>query len=167
MRPVAKVGLVAAGYVVALAVAYAVVSIYVAATSGPDRQTYAAMYDFGDSLLFLAAFGIAAVPPTGAALFFLRPHPRFWKVSSMGALAVAATAVAALFACLAPAASGHWSALAPLRVFLAPLLALLFLLSALFAPTRSFRRTFAIATAIEATLFVSVFFTWFYLSRSR
>jgi hypothetical protein len=125
------------------------------------------MYDFGDSLLFLAVFGVAALPPTVAALFFLRPHPLFWKVSSIGALAMAATAVAALFACLAPGAFRTWSALAPLRVFLAPLMALLFLLSALFAPTRSFKRTFAIATAIEATLFVSVAFTWFYLSRSQ
>jgi hypothetical protein len=167
MRPLTKVGLVAAGYVIALAVALALVYVYVSATSGPDRLTYAAMYDFGDSLLFLAIFGVAALPPTGAAFFFLRPYPSFWRVASMGALAMAVTAVAALFACLAPGVFRTWSALAPLRVFLAPLLALLFLLSALFAPTRSFKRAFAIATAIEATLFVSVFFTWFYLSRSQ
>jgi hypothetical protein len=35
---------------------------------------------------------------------------------------------------------------------------LCFSFSRLFAPTRSFKRTFAIATAIEATLFVSVSF---------
>ena len=166
MRPLAKAGLVVAGYVVAFAAAYVVVSLYVAATSGPDRQTYAAMYDFGDSLLFLAAFGVAAVPPTGAALFFLRPYPVFWQASSAGALVMAATALAAFFACLAPRAIGMWSALVPLRVFLAPLLALLFVLAAVFAPKSSIRRRFAVATAIEATLFVSVFFTWFYLSRS-
>ena len=89
---------------IALAVAFALVYVYVSATSGPDRLTYAAMYDFGDSLLFLAIFGVAALPPTGAALFFLRPYPSFWKMSSMGALAMAVTAVAALFACLAPGA---------------------------------------------------------------
>jgi hypothetical protein len=165
MRLLTKVGLVAAGYVVASVVAFATVAIYVSATSGPDRHTYATMYDFGDSMLFLAAFGIAGMPPTGAALLFLRPHPLFWRVFSIGALVVAATAVASLFACIAPSAFGNWSALAPLRVFLAPLLAALFFLSALFAPTRSFKRTFAIATATEATLFVFVFFTWFYLSR--
>jgi hypothetical protein len=166
MRGLPKIGVVAAGYVVAVAVAFAVVSVYVAATSGPDRQTYAAMYDFGDMLLWLAMFGVAALPATGAALFFLRPYSLFWRASSTGALVMAATAVVTLFACLAPGMFGSWSALAPLRVFLAPLLALLFLLSALFAPARPFQRTFAIATAIEAALFVSVFFTWFYVSRS-
>ena len=40
MRAPAKVGLVAAGYVGAFLVASAVVAIYIASTSGPDRQTY-------------------------------------------------------------------------------------------------------------------------------
>src|SRR5215470_32852 len=78
MRAAAKVGLVAAGYVGALVIAYVVVAVYVASTSGPDRQTYAAMYDFGDSLLFLAVFVVAALPATAAVLFFLRPHRSFW-----------------------------------------------------------------------------------------
>jgi hypothetical protein len=71
VRPLVKVGLVVAGYIVAFMVASAVVAIYVAATSGPDRQTYSVMYGFGDDLLFLAVFGVAAVPPSGAVLFFL------------------------------------------------------------------------------------------------
>src|SRR5215468_8072507 len=78
MRAAAKVGLVAAGYVGALVIASVVVVVYVASTSGPDRQTSAAMYDFGDSLLFLAVFVAAALPATAAALFFLRPHRSFW-----------------------------------------------------------------------------------------
>src|SRR5262249_5052254 len=70
MRPLAKVGLVGAGYVGAFAIASAVVTAYVASTSRPDRQNYGAMVDFGDSLLFLAVLGVAAVVPTGTALFF-------------------------------------------------------------------------------------------------
>ena len=66
-----KVGLVAAGYVVALLIASAGVALYVASTSGPDRKTYGGMYAFGDSLLFLAVFALAAAPATGAALYFL------------------------------------------------------------------------------------------------
>ena len=46
MRALAKIGLVCAGYVGALVIATAVVVVYIAATSGPDRQTYAAMFDF-------------------------------------------------------------------------------------------------------------------------
>jgi hypothetical protein len=77
MRPVAKAGLVTLGFIAAFAIAWLVVGIYVAATSGPDRQSSSGMYAFGDSLLFLGAFGLAAVPATGAALFFLRPRPAF------------------------------------------------------------------------------------------
>ena len=63
--------------------------MYIAATNVPDRQVYGAMYDFGDSLLFLGTLGLAAVPATGAALFFLRGRPAFWKILSISALAIA------------------------------------------------------------------------------
>src|SRR5262245_6101207 len=121
MRAAAKTGLVAAGYVGGFVVAYAVVNSYIAATSGPDRQTYAAMYAFGDGLLFLAVFGIAAVPTTGAALYFLRPHRVFWRALSTAALVIAATGVAALITYLASRAAGSpvhhlWTDLAGLRV---------------------------------------------------
>ena len=71
------------------------------ATSTPDRQTYAAMYAFGDSLLFLAVFGVAALVPTGAACFFLRPYPAFWRAITTAAIALTVTAAAALAAYLA------------------------------------------------------------------
>src|SRR5882724_11785698 len=90
-----KVASVLGGYVVAFLIASAGVAIYVAATNGADRQTYGAMYDFGDSLLFLAVFGVAAVVPGGAALFFLRPYRGFWRALSVAALVIATTAVAA------------------------------------------------------------------------
>ena len=67
MRPAAKAGIVVAGYVAAVAVASLVLRVYIAATSGPDRQTYGGMYAFGDSLLFLGVAGVAAIPATGAA----------------------------------------------------------------------------------------------------
>ena len=67
MRPIAKVGLVLGGYVLAVLVAFAVLTLYVAYTDGPDRQAYGAMYAFGDDLLFLWVFAVAATVPTGAA----------------------------------------------------------------------------------------------------
>ena len=94
MRSVVKVGLVVAGYVVAFLVAFAVVAIRVAATSGPDRQAYSVMYGFGDDLLFLAVFGVVAVPPTSTALFFLRSYRSFWFVLSVVALCIATTGLA-------------------------------------------------------------------------
>src|SRR5258708_40332625 len=95
MRASVKVGLIAAGYVGAFLVACAVLAIYVASTSGPGRQASSGMYAFGDSLLFLAGFGGAAVPATSAALFFLSAYRSFWLALSSAALAIPATRVAA------------------------------------------------------------------------
>src|SRR5258708_35537275 len=64
------------------------------------------MYAFGDAILFVAVFGVVALAPTGAALFFLRPYRRFWTVLAALGLAVAVTGVTAgiLFAGRRPAA---------------------------------------------------------------
>ena len=170
MTPRIKVATVLGGYVVAFLFAYAVIAIYVEATSGPDRDTYAAMYDFGDSLLFLAVFGVAAVPSTAAALFFLRPYRSFWIGLSVAALAIAVTGVVACIEFLAARAAfqagsilSAWSSLAVLRILVAPLFALTFLLSGLFAPNRSYRIALLVATVIEATVFTR----WFYLIHSH
>jgi hypothetical protein len=172
MRPLVKVGLVVAGYVTAVMVAVAVVAIYVAATSGPDRQVYSVMYGFGDDLLFLAAFGIAAVPATGAALFFLRPYRSFWLVLSVVALGIATTGLAALIGYVAPRTADArfilhaWSDLASLRILIAPFFALNFFLSGLFAPNRSSRIALLVAAVIEAGVFAYVAFIWFHPLRS-
>lgn len=168
MKPFAKAGLVAISYVAALAIASLVVGIYVAATSGPDRQDYVGMFAFGDSLLFLAAFGLAAVPATGAALFFLRPRPAFWVTLSVASIAVASTSLAALLIDVAPMAFDSpsllhsWSGFAALRILVAPLFAIFFLLSGLFAPSRSARISLIAATTIEMAVFAYVAFTWFH-----
>jgi len=168
MRPLAKVGLVGAGYVGAWAIASAVVIAYVAATGGPDRQNYAGMYAFGDSLLFLAVFGAAAAVPGGAALFFLRPYRLFWRALSVAALVAATTALAAFVDYLASHGSdahslaNAWSPLAVLRILIAPLLALTFLVSAVMAPSRGPRLALLVATAIEASVSVCVAFIWFH-----
>src|SRR4051794_9289875 len=96
MKPLIKVGLIVAGYVVAFLIAVAVVAIHVSVTSGPDRDGAAGMYGFGDDLLFLAVFGVAAVPPTGAALFLLRRYRPFWITLAASALCIAATGLPAL-----------------------------------------------------------------------
>ena len=91
MKPRVKVGVVVAGYVIAVAVAAAAAACRLIAIGGPSSPSYSGMNAFGDSLLFLAVFGVAAVPPTGAALFFLRPYPAFWRGYSVVALAFALT----------------------------------------------------------------------------
>ena len=168
MRPLAKVTLVGLGYIGALAIAFGAVSLYVASTNSPDRQTYAAMFAFGDSLLFLAVFGVAAVLPTGAALFFLRPYRPFWRVLSIAAVVIATTGVAAFFDFLAMRGSDPhsvanvWSILAVLRVLVSPLFALAFLVSALFAPSHLLRIALLVATTLEAFVSVCYALIWFH-----
>jgi hypothetical protein len=165
MRPVAKATLVALGYAAALAVTLLVAGIQLAETSGPDRQ--GGMSAFGDSLMLLAVFGLAAVPATGAALFFLRPHPAFWLTLSIASLAAASTSgIAAVIHAASSAVEPSsflqaWSAFAVLRILVAPLFAMLWLLSGLFAPNRSARLSLLAASMIETAAFAYVAFGWF------
>jgi hypothetical protein len=146
-----------------------VVRIYIAMTSDVDRQAASGMTAFGDSMLALAVFGIAAIPATGAALYFLRSRRSFWIILTIAAVIVAGTALAALALSVGPLrADARFQSvgmMAPLRVLVAPLLGLFFLLCALFAPTRTVRLWLAGASAVEVIVFASVVFTWWRSSR--
>jgi len=170
LTPGAKVGIVGTGYVIAFAIAALVVRAYVAATSGADRQAYAAMFDFGDSLLFLGVLVVAGIPATGAAFFFLRSRRTFWRVLSVASLIVACTALAALAIFSWSRLSGgtrvsSWAMFSPLRIFVAPPLALFFLLAGVFAPTRSARISLFSACAMETVAFAAVAMTWWHSTR--
>jgi hypothetical protein len=67
----AKIGLVIAGYVLACLAASGAVSVYQWFTQSAAAQASAGMFAFGDLLLFLFLFGIFALLPTGAGLYFL------------------------------------------------------------------------------------------------
>lgn len=167
MRTRGKIGLVAAGYVGAVLVACAAVALYIAFTNSPARDASSGMYAFGDSLVFLAVFGLASVPATSAAFFFLRPHSWFWRILSILALAVAATAVAAAILYAAgrnrPAGPGlAWADYSILRLIVAPLLAGAAFLAGILAPDRRFRIAMFVACVIEVAAFVS--FVWLLLS---
>lgn len=154
------------GYVLALLLAWVTVTVHIALTDGPDRQASSGMSAFGDALLFLALFGVAAVPVTGAALYFARPYHRFWRALSVAALAITATGLVAVGVHFATRSAGagallqSWSPYAGLRILMAPLVALTFLLSGLFAPLRPARIILWGATFIEAAAFTSVALTW-------
>ena len=160
MKPIIKVGLFVSGYIAAFLIAWTVVANYIARTDTPDRQASSGMYAFGDGLLFLGVLGLAGVPATGAMLFSLRPCRPFWRAISIAALVVGASGLAALMDFIlcrdAPIGSqpANWCALAVLRILIAPLLALAFLLSTVFAPIRSSRIALFAATAGEATIFL-------------
>lgn len=166
MKPIAKVGLVIGGYAGAALVALAAFAVYTAVTEGPDRQASAGMYAFADGVLFLGAFGVAAVPPTATALFFLRPHRAFWRALAVLAIAVAATALAATASYLEGRAGSidstlsDWSVYAVLRILAAPFLGVAFLLSGLFAPRWSFRVPLLFAAGVEGAVFLYIAVLW-------
>jgi hypothetical protein len=166
MKPFLKVAVVAGGYIVAFLMASAVVAIHVANTSGPDAQASSGMYAFGDALLFVAVFGVSALVPTGTALFFLRPYRHFWTVLSALGLAVAVTGATAaiLFAVgrhATPSPLATWAGLSVLRILVAPLLALTFLVCTFLSPYRSPRGAFLAATVMEAAVSAYGGSVWF------
>ena len=149
-----KFGVVGAGYLGAFAAAWLALELYVASTAGPDRQTYAAMYDFGDSLFFLAALCVAALPATGAALYFLRPVTRLWRAMGIaaGVAAVVSVTAAATYASR-PHAYSALVMLTPMWLLATPLFAGGFILSGLFAPILAAR----IALLASGVLHLSIF----------
>ena len=166
MKPLFKVAGVAGGYMAALLMASAAVAIRVASTTGPDAQASSGMYAFGDALLFVAVFGVSALVPTGAALFFLRPYRHFWTVLSALGLAVAVTGATAaiLFAVgrhATPSPLATWAGFSVLRILVAPLLALTFLVCTVLSPHRSPRFAFLAATVMEAAVSAYGGFVWF------
>jgi hypothetical protein len=166
MKSSLKVTVVAGGYVAAFLAASAVVAIHMATTRG-DPQAAGGMFAFGDSVLFVAVFGGLALVPTGGALYLLRPYRRFWMVLSRLCLAVAVTGLAAviLFAAgrhaMPPSPLVMWAGLSLLRILVAPLLALTFLVCALLTPHRAPRLAFLAATAMEAAVTAYAGAVWF------
>jgi hypothetical protein len=124
------------------------------------------MYAFGDAILFVGVFGLVALVPTGGTLFFLGPYRSFWIGLSALSFAIAITAIAAaiIFAIdrhevSSPLAT--WAAFSVLRILIAPLFMLTFLVCAFFSPHRTTRIAFVIATALEAAVSTYGGFVWF------
>lgn len=168
MKPALKIGLVAAGYVAAFLIASAAVAVRVANTSGPDALASSGMYAFGDSYLFFVVLGLAALVPTGAALYFLRPFRRLWVVLSTLSLGMALTGAAAalLYAmgrgAVAPSPLASLAGFSVLRILLAPILVPVFLIFALFSPHRSPRFALIAATVLEVGVCLYAGCVWFF-----
>jgi len=167
LKPVFKLGLVAAGYVAAFLVASAVVAVRIANTSGPDAQASSGMYAFGDAYLFVATFGVLALVPTGAALYWLRPYRQFWVALSALGLGIAITGAAAgiLFAlgrhAEASSTLGAWASASVLRILFSPVLTPAFLVAALVTPYVGPRRVLFAATVVELAVVVYAGLVWF------
>ena len=156
---------VAGGFAAAWIAASATVAFRVARMDASAAQASSGMYAFGDSLLFLAVFGVVALVPSGLALSLLRDHGRVWAVISALGLAIAVTGVAAatLFAVSrhAPSTLATLAGFSVLRMLVAPLLALAFLVCTLFSPRGTSRSALIAAMAMEAVVSVYGGLVWF------
>jgi len=153
VKPLGKISLVIAGYGLALAMAATAVACHIMALSALGLKDYSGMNAFGDFLLFMGVFWLAASPANVAALFFLRPYPAFWRVFSSGAVVFGVIGLAAFAVWFVADAQSTAAGLAFFRLLAAPLAFIGFLLSACFAPNRRARLVLFSATAMEATVF--------------
>jgi hypothetical protein len=171
MTPFLRFGIVAAGYVAAFLVASAAVAVRLATTSGPEASASSGMRAFGDSVLFVAVFGVLALVPTALALRFLRNCRPFWVGFAAAALAVAVTGVAAAVLYAVGRNATPPSPLATAAMFsvfrilvaplVAPLLALGFFVGMVLSSFRLPRLALLAATLMEAGVTVYMGLTWF------
>jgi hypothetical protein len=148
--------LILGGYALAALAGAGAVALNVARTSGPDAQASAGMHAFGDLMLFVGVTGVLSLAPTALAVQGLRRPGAGWDRIATALLALAATGpLAALLAVLprllrAPvAAMEAVSALAFLRLLLAPLGVLALAVIAALAPAGTARRRLLLALACE------------------
>jgi hypothetical protein len=71
MSRLAKLGLVIGGYVATCLSASVIVYVWQLYTRDASAQASAGMYAGGDLLLFMGAFGLFALIPTGLAVYLL------------------------------------------------------------------------------------------------
>jgi hypothetical protein len=164
MTPARSVGVVAVGYVGAVALGVLAVSVSVATNTSADAQ--GGMQAFSDMLLFIGVSGLAALIPTGAALYFLRPYRQFWLLVSglaagLGATSVAAAIIFQIGRSETETTLAMLSAIAVLRILVAPLCALTFLVSALLSPYRWPRLALLAAMLMEAAVSAYAGVIWF------
>ena len=172
MNKFVKTGIVIAGYILAFICASAAVYIRILTTQGAVAQASSGMYAFGDTILFLAVFGVLALIPTVLAFYFLRSNEKFWNGFAVICLAFS---IAGLFVPIANTlinANGSYesnsfglllSLMGVLGIFGAPLFVVCFLLLAIISPSVRSRRFLFISAGIEilAELYVLVNFLLF------
>jgi hypothetical protein len=165
-RPLLKVAGVAGGYVAACLMAAAAVAVQNAHRDVPAAEASGGMYAFGDSLLFLAVFGVVALVPTGFALAQLRGRARVWSVLSSLAVAIALTGLtAAIVFSLGrhapPSTLATLAGISVLRILVAPLLALTFGVCTILSPRGGPRSALVAATVMEAVVSAYAGVVWF------
>ena len=156
-----KLGIVVAGYVLAMAASGAAVMVYDKQFTPADNQQMGGMIAGGEMLYGFGVFALLALIPTGLALWFVRNNRRFWSVFSVAALAFAIAGLAAVFTSFVAGAVEARSPLVALVCLLgvvqmlgSPLWVGGFALFAVLAPARDLRKRMLVAVGIEMTVAV-------------
>jgi hypothetical protein len=157
----AKVAVVLIGYVLAVVAAVFAGYAYEAAVNKPGVDTSGGMYAWGSALQIFTAFGVAALVPTGLALWFIRKSEPAWRVLSRLGLAFAITGpmCGACFIALGNLKGPHpelglFALIAVFRLIGSPFLAIVFAIAALLAADKTSRWLLWIAAGIEAAVVI-------------
>jgi hypothetical protein len=150
-----KLGVVLAGYVLALVVSFVVVALWDRHFTAQDNQTMGGMIAGGEVIFFIGLFLLGSLPPTGLGLWFLRRHRPSWEVFTWLGLVFAAAGLLSMLAMfprpLDPQAP--WLLVANVfsigQLFGSPLFIAGFALFALLAPARDLRRRMVVAAGME------------------
>ncbi len=163
----AKVGVVGAGYLAAVASGILAAWLYNLRMAAMPYDTSGGMYAAGESLAGLAAFLVVALIPTLLGLWYLRRNRIVWLTVSFGALAFATAGLVAVLITFATRGAGQ-----TIGLLLVELLALSQLLGVPFwilglallvvlAPTPQPRRTLFVAIGVELVIAVLAGIHWF------
>ncbi len=165
MQALTKAAWIAGGYAAALALACGAVAAHVAVSDSNDAS--GGMQAFGDALLFVGVLGTASLLPTGATLYWLRQHQRFWNtVAALGLLLALTGVAAAVLFMLGRRMDSHTTlgalaAFSVLRLLVSPLSAMGLALAALLARFARPRRVLVGAAALEVLVCGYLGLLWF------
>jgi len=154
-----KLGIVLAGYLLAVVASVVAVAIYDRRFTAADNQTMGGMIAGGEMIYGAGVFFFFSLAPTGLALWFLRRSRASWSWFSSGCLAFAALGLVAALTILfvrGTTTRGPWLMVAELlglaQMLGSPLWIAGFVLFALLAPYRDLRRRMFAALAIEVVI---------------
>jgi len=162
-----KVGVVIAGYVAAVVAGVMAGWLYDARLEAMPYDTSGGMYAAGVMMASLGVFLVLSLAPTLLALWFLRPHTRFWNALAVSSIAFALAGLAAVLAPLVvrqpPQNIGLMllSMLGLSQLLGVPLWLGAFMLFAFIAPTRQVRRKLVLAVAVEVVIGACAALHWF------
>jgi hypothetical protein len=153
-----KLGIVVAGYVLAMVASTVTVMLYDRRFTAADNQQMGGMIAGGEMMLGFAVFMMVALVPTGLGVWFVRRNRTFWSLFTTTALAFAIIGLAAV---LTPLFTGPEmrspvltlvGLLSIVQMFGSPLWIGGFGLFALLAPERDLRTRLLVGLAIEVVI---------------